>query len=121
MNSFLTIEDINSCLINAFDYSGIYKCDTSKIGIDGEYEDINYDFIEVSHSISGGNHTFNFKVKNVGWTGDYYIMVDGVVVNTDASLSIDTITFTTTSENVILCLYISYLKKEVKKIAKHFS
>ena len=111
MSNFLTVEDVNSCFMNAFDTCSMYECSTADINDDEDYIDIDYDFIKVSHSKSGNNHTFSFKIKNSAWNGDYYFLdANGDYINSNASYSNNILSITTTSSNVTLCLYLSYLK-----------
>ena len=113
MSSFLTVEDINSCFMNAFDTGSVYECNTADIGDNNAYSDIDYDFLEVTHTISGSNHTFSFKVKNVAWNGDYYFLdKNGDYIDSNATYDSQTglLSITTTSDNVTLGLYLSYLK-----------
>ena len=62
MTGFLTVEDINTIDINTV-FNEFFVVDTSLIGTD-EFLNVQYDFVKVSHTISGNQHTFSFEVHN---------------------------------------------------------
>lgn len=113
MSNFLTVEDVNSCFMNAFDCTGVYECDVSEIGITDDYTSIPYDFLEVSHTIGSNTHTFEFKIKNSAWTGGYYVLIDGEFDSGGANWGNNALTITSSSENVVLGLYLSYLQVQM--------
>lgn len=108
-DAFLTVEDINSVLLKYGDVTTIHEIDTSKV--DGEeYSDVMYDFCIISHSVNGDNHTFTFNVFNDLWCGGYYFKdSNGNYIDVNATCNDRLITFTTTEENVTLCLYLTNL------------
>ena len=57
-SGFLTVEDINTLDINTV-VNEYFVVDTSLIGTD-EFSEVQYDFVKVSHFVSGGNHHFRF-------------------------------------------------------------
>lgn len=106
MNSVLTVEDINS--VN-FDYINKYYTLNTKYVSEQAFNNVVYDFVIVSHSISGSKHTFSFKIHNDLWCGGYYLTKqNGEYLDSDATYDSQnhTLTFVTNESSVKLVLYL---------------
>ena len=107
----ITVEDANSYVQKYGLLVDYYECDTSLISSDGsdEYSEVLYDFIKVSHGISGNNHTYIFEIVNTAYTGSVYILdYNGdYIESADVTLDGDTVTFTSTSPNITLGIALS--------------
>lgn len=105
-SNFLTVEDVNS--INTQHINEFYTLDTSKIS-EQEFEDVLYDFVKVSHSISGSNHTFTFEIHNTLWCGGYcFVKSNNTVLSSGITFDSQTktITLVTSESHIILKLYL---------------
>lgn len=112
--SFLTVEDVNSTLIKYRDINIFHTINTRNISLD-EFENVKYDFCNISHSISGENHTFEFIIVNSNWTGAYYFTNEnGDYLDVDATFitNTNTIQLTTSEASVRLVLYCTSLANE---------
>lgn len=103
--TFLTVEDINTCINNNVGKNLFHTIDTSLIGT-YEFSNIKYDFCRISHTISGNNHIFTFTIVNSNWTGEYYITdSNDNYLDIDPTIDSNTLVFTTTESSVKLVLY----------------
>ena len=106
--SFLTLEDVNT--VNLKPINEFHEIDTSKISLQ-EFENIQYDFCKVSHSINGSEHTFTFEIHNSLWSKLYHIAnnAGNVILKATVRLSGDILTVTTTESSIklrlLLCSY----------------
>jgi len=108
MTGFLTVEDINTIDINTV-FNEFFVVDTSLIGTD-EFLNVQYDFVKVSHTISGNQHTFSFEVHNNLWQGKcYFRKSDGSLIyrtSTNNNYNNGVITLITEESSVKLYLYL---------------
>lgn len=104
MTDFLTVEDINTIDINTF-VNEYFVVDTSLIGTD-EFSEVQYDFVKVSHTVSGDNHYFSFDISNSLWTGRL-AWFNGDVENPGSVTRVNnTLIINTTYDNIQLYLYL---------------
>ena len=104
--NFLTVEDVNTVSLNHI--NEYYELNTANIS-EQVFNGVLYDFIIVSHSISGDNHIFTFEIHNSLWTGGYYFKKgDGTYISNNGSYDApnNTLTFTTTESSLKLVLYL---------------
>lgn len=102
---FLTVEDINTIDINTV-VNEYFVVDTGLIGTD-EFLNVQYDFVKVSHTISGNQHVFTFEIDNSLWCGGYWFSKsNGDYIDMDATLDNNIITFTTNQSSLKLHLYL---------------
>lgn len=98
MSGFLTVEDVNGAnlkYVNEF-----YTLDTRDIGT-GEFSNVKYDFVIVSHSINGDSHTFTLEIHNDLWRGGY-VAPPGFTCRYDSSTN----TISVTSQYSYVKLYL---------------
>ena len=74
MNDFLTVEDINTINVNNI-VNEMYCIDTKLLGFD-EYNDVQYDFVKISHSIINDEHKFTFEIHDKIWSREYCFVND---------------------------------------------
>lgn len=116
----ITLEDVNG--VNCTPFNTLYTLDTADIGT-GEFSDVKLDFCIVSHSISGSNHTFTFKIVNDSWTGGFLFVnsSNNFVSNKDSyNSSTNTITFTYTESSIKLKLLLSNYFPEFSYAMCHY-
>jgi len=102
MSDFLTVEDINSILLNYDKANTLYTFDSSLITSNGTYT---YDFLEVTKN----GTTWTIKVQNTLWTGGYYVTnTNGEVQSTTGTYSNNTLTITLNSGDKIIFYLSSY-------------
>lgn len=104
MTDFLTVEDINTIDINTF-VNEFFIVDTSLIGTD-EFSEVQYDFVKVSHFVSGGNHNFHFEISNSLWTGRFSWFNGDVENPGSATIVNNKLVITTTYDNIQVYLYL---------------
>ena len=104
MTGFLTVEDINTIDINTF-VNEFFVVDTSLIGTD-EFSEVQYDFVKVSHTVSGDNHYFSFDISNSLWTGRFSWFNGDVVYPGSVEIVNNKLIITTTYDNIQLYLYL---------------
>lgn len=109
MNSFLTIEDVNTNnlgVINEF-----YTLDTSLLG-DTDYSNKVYDFNKVTKTTNQDDSTtFVFEIRNSLWTGGFYVTdPTGDYIDVSELYSYDStnhkLTITTNETDIFLKLYL---------------
>lgn len=111
--SFLTVEDVNGILFNYSKINSFYEVNTSLIMRNEEFEDIMYDFVNVSHTIDNDEHTFSFEIYNDLWCGGYYFTNQyGNYLQLDATYANGVLTVTTYESDIILVLYLNNLFTE---------
>ena len=107
MNSFLTLEDINTILFSnqkGFLYEIPFQVS------DEEFSNVNIDFCKVSRSKNGNNYTFTIEVNNCYWNGEYYFkQANGTYINSSGSWSNNKLTFTTTVKDIVFVVYLNNL------------
>lgn len=115
MIDLLTIEDVNSCFINAFEKHEIYVLDTGLIKKPAPYTDVEYDFVKVSKEhIGTSGYKYSFKINNYAWCGDYFFLKsNGGYLSSTGDYNNGVLTFRTSQDNIKLCLYLSPIKKQV--------
>lgn len=109
----ITVEDYNSFLQKYGIKSHYHKIDTNLVG-DYDFEDVMIDFCTVTRTTSGNNHTYSFTVDNPAWTLGYYLLdSDNEVIASDATLTDDTVSFTTTEPSITLVLHCCNIQQVV--------
>ena len=105
----ITIEDYNSIMQTYALHNKYHHIDTSLVSLD-EFTDVSIDFVNITHSISSGTHTFDFTIVNTAWTGGYYLLDgNGDYIDDDATYSGGVLTYSTTDDSITLVLHCSNL------------
>ena len=104
--SFLTLEDINTCLYSNQRFYWV-EINTGDVSESDDFSDVKMDFCKVSRSTSGSNITYAFEINNSYWTKGYYVLdKNGIVISPPVSLSTNTLSITTDKTSIRLFLYI---------------
>ena len=73
MNSFLTVEDVNTAFANHKNYSW-FEIDTAKISDTEDFQEVQYDFVTVSRVTSSEDILYSFQIDSDLWTKGYYVL-----------------------------------------------
>lgn len=113
MDSFLTLEDINTVNI-VYPVDTVHAIDMNLINTMYDFEDVYYDFVKISHRFEDNQHKFTFKIYNELWTGGFYFVDYNEVAITDGYeyLGDNTLEIVTNSPDIKLYLFMSSLKQE---------
>lgn len=87
--SFLTVEDVNSVLLNYGNINEFYVLDTSKIPFTANDNNFSYDFVNIWRE----NGFYFLNVSNSLWTGGYYITDENDNMILNANLRYDRFRF----------------------------
>ena len=105
MSNFLTVEDINTNLLNYV--NEIYTCDTGLIDDSKGINHVQYDFIYVTRNRTNGNYLYSFEIHNDLWCGGYYFTDEnGNYLDVTATINNKTISANNLPDNVKLHLYL---------------
>ena len=100
MSDFLTVEDINSILLNYDKVNEAYILDATQITSNGTYY---YDFVKVTRQ----SNSWTFEIDNTLWTGQYAVLnTDGTLSSLTHSVNDNVITVSTSGNSFKLMLYL---------------
>ena len=125
MSSFLTVEDINSVLLEYGDINTFHKIDLGNVGSERqEYIDFCNISCEIEQEVGSdaADYRYSVEVYNNLWTGGFYVLSpdDEPIVPVDVSYNNHTLVFTIHLEEYIedynpkLFLYLTNLASEFK-------
>ena len=105
MADFLTVEDVNSVLLNFKDVPFWDKVTVSLPGTD-EFTDFTFDYSTVTRTDSSGDYTFTITVENSLWNKKYYVLDSDGEPITDVTVSSGDLVVVTDSEAIDCYFYL---------------
>lgn len=111
--NMLTVEDINSVILNYQYVPFWYKVNINTGENTVDFTDVKFDYCKVSREYDNGNYNFTITVDNILWTGAFYI-VDGneeYLSERDIQIDEDYLYVTSETSNILLYVFLSNFKE----------
>ena len=103
--SFLTVEDVNSVLLDFKDVP-FWDCVSVSLPDSDEFSDYNFDYCTVSREYDNSDYTFTISVVNSLWNGKYYITDSDGEPITNVTVSSGNLVVVTSSESIDCYFYL---------------
>ena len=104
-DSFLTVEDVNSVLLNFKDVPFWDKVQVSLPGTD-EFTDFTFDYCTVTREYDNSDYTFTISVENSLWNKKYYVLDGDGEPITNVTVSSGNLVVVTDSEHIDCYFYL---------------